>query len=1313
MNSILKTVCINAICMAVVFFLSNSSTINAQNFAKTGVNKGTVTLSNWGVRTISNSVETRQVLSFDGATSDDLYADVPYYVGTAELGNVAIGIKNEQYVGLTSEEALLVKSQIAATFEVSYYSSTIKKQAHTFYKINTLRKNTQTNAIERLTSFEIVKTPVVNSEKLTAVAPRIYAAASVLASGDFIKYMTTENGVYKLTYTELKKRGIDVNNINPKNIKIYSNGGALLPLSNAAYRPDDLLENAIFVEGENDGKFDSLDYVLFYGQKPSRWIKNTSASCKKRKLRYQQNIWADSTAYFVTVAGVAGKRINTNAANLGTPTHSLSTYYNAIQHEKDLINVMNSGKEFLGEQFNTVLTYNFALDLPNVTQDSIALVVNAGARYISSAAGANTVFVANANGTDVATIALPAIPNYGGQQYLNEVIQPTEVCKVIPDQPAKTNLQLTYTKKNDSYAYLDKFELHFRSNLKLDKAQNWFRNIDSIGANNIVELLAQDVKNNTIVWDVTDASNVSTTPYTTQGINASIVIDGSKAREFITYDGTQFLTPTFTEKVINQNLHGITQADMIIVAHPKFYADAVTIGNLHTTHDTLNVVVVTTTQLYNEFGGGHKDIIAIKDFIKMLYDRNSAAALPRYVLLYGDASYNRLLNPELNTDYIPSFESDNSYHPVETFVTDDYFVNLDDNEGTSVNDKIDVSIGRFPVKNDAESKAILTKINNYLSNDSYYEASQNNTVTPGKTAYGMGDWRNTICMVGDDEDNDAHLDGAEQLSNKINKEYPTYNVDKIYLDAYTQTSTAGGQLYPDVNEAINRRMEKGCLIMNYTGHGGETGWSNERILDNSMVLSWKNINNLPFFVTATCEFARYDDPARNSAGELVLLSPNGGGIGLLTTTRPVYGYANLQLNTAFYNEIFKNTNGVMPRMGDVMIPIKNTADIFRANNRKFCLLGDPALRLVYPKHSTITDSVNGRKLITTSSVIIDTVQALSKLKVKGYVVDELTGAKITNYNGYMYPTVYDKSIVGRTLSNDASSPARNFKLQKNIVYKGVVSIVNGSFEFECVIPKDIVQDTGRAKISYYYENGVSDGAGYDNHVWLNGINANATADNNGPEIKLYMNDYKFIDEGLTNDKPLLLAKLFDENGINTVGTGLGHDITGIIDEQSNKKVIMNDYYNSEINSYQRGIVSYPVNKLTEGHHTLRLKAFDTYNNSNEQLINFVVAGSEKVALEHVFNYPNPFTTHTQFYLEHNKPFSQLNVQLQIFTITGKVVKSFDLILPTAGTRIGPIDWDGKDEYGDQLAKGVYIYKVKLRSANGDMVEKFEKLVILK
>ncbi|MBC7411790.1 MAG: type IX secretion system sortase PorU [Bacteroidia bacterium] len=1312
MNSINKIIYKQATCLVVAFLLIIMFA-NAQNRISMGVDENAIILNNWTVRTLFNNVETRKVLSFDGAVSDELQPDLPYYLGNTELGNVIITIKNEQYTTLTTEESLLVKSKLSNLFEVTYYSSYIKKQAHTFYKINALRKNLQSNSIERLTSFEMVKTPATNADKIFAFAPRTYTSTSVLATGNFIKYMTADNGVYKLTYTELKKRGIDVNNINPQNIKIFSNGGAILPLANVTYRPDDLLENAIFVAGENDGKFDSLDYVLFYGQKPSRWITNTTASCKKRKLCYQQNIWADSTAYFITVTSSSGKRIGINTNNLGVPTHSLSTYYNALQHEKDLINVMNSGKEFFGEQFNTLLTYNYALDLPNVTQDSIALVISAGARYISSAANASTSIIASANGVDVATIALPAIPNYASQQYLNEIILPKEVCKVIADQPTKTALQLTYVKKNDSYAYLNKFELHFRSNLKLDKAQNWFRNIDSIGTNRVIELLAQDVKNNTIVWDVTDASNVFATPYTLQGINASLIIDGSKNREFIAYDGSMFLVPKFSENVVNQNLHGITQADMIIVAHPKFYADALTIGTLHTTYDTLKTVVVTTTQLYNEFGGGHKDIIAIKDFIKMLYDRNTGAKIPRYVLLFGDASYNRILNPELNSDYIPSFESDNSHHPVETYVTDDYFVTLDDGEGVSVNDKVDVSIGRFPVKNDAESKAILNKISKYLSKDSYYEASQNTTIVPGKTAYGMGDWRNTICMVADDEDNSAYLDGSETLSKKIEKTNPAYNVDKVYIDAYTQTSTAGGQLYPDVNEAINRRMEKGCLIINYTGHGGEVGWSGERILDNSMILAWKNINNLPFFVTATCEFARYDDPARNAAGELVLLSPNGGGIGLLTTTRPVYEYANLLLNTAFYTEIFKVTNGQYPRLGDAMIPIKNTADNFRANNRKFCLLGDPALRLAYPKQSTITDSVNGRKLVTTSSVIIDTVQALSKLKVKGYVVDGITGVKISNYNGYMYPTVYDKAIVARSLSNDASSIARNFKLQKNIVYKGIVSITNGNFEFECMIPKDIIQDTGRAKISYYYENGVSDGAGYDNHVWLNGINTNAAVDNNGPEIKLYMNDYKFVDEGLTNDKPLLLAKLFDENGINTVGTGLGHDITGIIDEQSNKKVIMNDYYNSEINSYQRGIVSYPLNKLTEGHHTLRLKAFDTYNNSNEQLVNFIVAGSEKVALEHVFNYPNPFTTHTSFYLEHNKPFSQLNVQLQIFTITGKIVKSFDLILPTAGTRVGPIDWDGKDEYGDQLAKGVYIYKVKLRSANGDMVEKFEKLVILK
>jgi hypothetical protein len=1274
-----------------------------------------VTITNWGIKTIATTVETKKVLSFDNAVADDLAADIPYYSSDAEIGSVSIVLKDIKTIALTSEEKLLVKSKVSTSFKVEYYSATIKKQAYTYYKINAIRLNPQTNELERLSGFNITKNTVAATLKATS-ATRTYGANSVLSSGDFYKFNVVEDGMYKITYSDLRKLGIDVATVNPRNIKIYSNGGAMLPTLNSEYRPDDLTENSIYIEGEADGKLDSLDYILFYGQKPNRWKEQTSKNCKKRKLRYEQNIWTDSTAYFVTVATTYGKRVVAGAV-LSNANYTFSSYYNAIAHEKDLVNVINSGKEFYGELFGNIPSYNFAVAMPNVTQDSIALVVSCASRYINPTQNGPTLysnFTVNMNGTDLTTIAMPSIPNYGSQQYLNEIVLPTEVCKVIPDQPASSNLLLTYGKINDSYAYLNKYELHFRSNLKLDKSQTIFRNIDSVGINRTIALQATDLASTTKIWDVTNNDAIVSVPFTLVGNNTTLVVDGSKPRNFIGFDGTSYYTPSFVEKIKNQNLHAIQQADMIIVTHPKFLKYAKSIGDLHQTKDTLNTVVVTTTEIYNEFGGGNKDIVAIKDFIKMLYDRNGINTVPKYVLLFGDASFNRILSPALNTDYVPSFESDNSHHPVETYVTDDYFVTLDDNEGSAVNDKVDVSIGRFPVQTEDDAKSILNKIDHYLNKDSYYTATQTNTFVPGKTAYTMGDWRNSICLVADDEDGNAHMSDAEKLANKLTTEQPTYNIDKVYLDAYTQLRTAGGDLYPDVNEAINRRMDKGCLIMNYSGHGGEIGWTSERCLDNSMITSWKNIDNLPFFITATCEFGRYDDPGRVSSGELILLTPNGGGVGLLTTTRPVYGYANSLLNLSFYNEVFKLKKGLLPRLGDVMIPIKNGADLFRANNRKFCLLGDPALRLSYPKQLATTDSINGIKVVLTSTAIIDTVTALSKIKVKGHIVNKSTGAKLNDFNGLMYPTIYDKAINGRTIGNDVgNSIPVNFKLQKNIVYKGVASVSNGNFEFECLIPKDIIQDTGRAKLSYYFENGEIDGAGYDNHVWLNGINLNAAADDKGPEIKLYMNDYKFVNDGLTNDKPLLLAKLYDENGINTVGTGLGHDITGIIDEQSSKKIIMNDYYNSEINSYQKGVVSYPLNKLTEGTHNLRLKAFDTYNNSNEELLNFIVAGSQKVALEHVFNYPNPFTTHTSFYMEHNKPFSQLNVQLQIFTITGKVVKSFDLIAPTAGTLIGPIEWDGKDEYGDQLAKGVYIYKVKLRSANGDLVEKFEKLVILK
>ena len=634
-------------------------------------------------------------------------------------------------------------------------------------------------------------------------------------------------------------------------------------------------------------------------------------------------------------------------------------------------------------------------------------------------------------------------------------------------------------------------------------------------------------------------------------------------------------------------------------------------------------------------------------------------------------------------------------------------------DGSNPISAVDIGIGRFPVDSKADAVTALNKIFAYkktgVPSTINTPANSCSNTTLGSP---FGDWRNIICFVADDEDGNLHISEADELATEVDTTRidRKYNIDKIYLDSYVQVATPGGDRYPDVNVAIDKRMNKGCLIFNYTGHGGQVGLAHERVVEIADINSWQNLNNMPLIYTATCEFATYDDPERVSAGELCFTSPLGAAIALFTTVRETYAQQNQALNKSFIDSAFTPIGGRMPRLGDLYTIMKRLPNGYSTNGRNFTLLGDPAVTLNYPQLNVSTDSINNH-IVSTS--ISDTMKALSTVTVSGYVRGNNNNI-VTSYNGVMYPTVFDKAATITTLSNDgvAASPPFPFLLQKNVLFKGKVSVTNGHFRFTFIVPKDIAYQYGFGRISYYAENGNIDASGYYEKAYIGGSNHSAVVDNVGPDVKLYLDDAKFVFGGMTSEKPDLYALLKDASGINTVGNGIGHDLTAVLDGNTNNSIVLNDYYQADLNSYKSGSIRYPFTGLSEGKHTLKLKVWDVYDNSSESYTEFVVAQSAQIALSHVLNYPNPFTTKTSFYFEENQCCQVLNVQIQVFTISGKLVKNIAQLVNLEGFRSDPIDWDGRDDYGDKIGRGVYIYHVKVKTAEGSTAEQYEKLVIL-
>jgi hypothetical protein len=1259
--------------------------------------------------------------TFLGKTHRDVSKKgLPYFLERYIVtgGNVpAFQLENKSFRPLTEKELTEIiefKEFIPSDFQVISFIGKSRFDIISYQKIIPIRLNNQTNKYEYLESY----TPLWNAAppqsrlpgNITMPSKKSFVNSSVLASGKWFKIGVTKEGVFKMDKAFLTTLGIDINTLDPRNIRVYGNGGKLMSEKNSDFKYDDLRENAIYVSGENDGVFNDADYVLFYGQSTDTWKHQPGSDIP---FDHQMHYFSDTSFYFINVDMGAGKRVQNRASLTVTPTHTTHTQDYFGYHELNTENVVKSGREFYGEKFDLNASYSFAFNIPDaVTNDSVYVKATLLSRY---GGPSSSVYNVSFNGNSFSLQCQKTDVNY----YLADVGY--DSTKAGSGILGSSLLSVTVTKQTaQATGWLDKIIYNCRRNITFNQSQFNYRDLRvAAGPGTFAKYSVTNSSTKTaVIWDVTDPGNITDQNYSSSGTSLEYITVSDSLREYCIFTNDMAYTPVAYGSVQNQNLHGLLQADFLIVTHPLFVEEAQRIAKVHQQYDTLTYAIATTEQVYNEFSSGTPDIGGIREFIKMLYHRPAdPEKATKYVLLLGDGSYkNKEINVPGNTALIPTYETPASASFVNSYVSDDYFAMMDDTEGDlASNDIVDIGMGRIPVKNKAEAMAVTSKIENYYKlNYSFNVNAIESSCVTAENDYPQGDWRNWVCFVADDENGIEHVSGANTLANIVSNGQKQYNIDKIYLDAYVQTSTPGGDRYPDAVNDLNRRVEKGALIINYTGHGGELGLAEERVVEVSQILNWKNKNNLPLMVTATCEFGRYDDPDRTSAGEYCLFNENGGAISLMTTVRVAYSNSNLWLNTAFYSHaLVPMSNGYMPHIGD-LYRLTKTDIGFSPVYMNFAILGDPALRLAYPNEKVFTSTINSHPLSSTSG---DTLKSLSKISVTGYVGDK-NGAKLGNFNGVIYPTVFDKEVVTTTLANDPAPQVQNgsypytFSVQKNIIYKGKSQVVNGEFSFSFLVPKDISYNFGKGKISYYAHNGVDDASGYCDQVVIGGSNPNPVVDNQGPAVGLFMNDEKFVSGGVTSESPKIYAVISDSSGINTIGTGIGHDVVAILDENTSKPIVLNDYYVSDLNTYQKGKIRYPFNELDEGNHHLSLKLWDVQNNSTTVYTDFVVAKQAELALTHILNYPNPFTTKTKFFIEHNQCCTSLKVLIQVYTITGKVVKSINQTILSEGYRFDGIEWDGKDDFGDKLARGVYIYRVSVSDGQKKKADKMEKLVIL-
>ncbi len=1160
------------------------------------------------------------------------------------------------------DTAFTITAFISQSRETPLYNMTVKS----------IRLNPDTRALERLVSFEsqITLEPKAVKEEFQQ---KIYADNSILATGNWHKFGITTSGVYKISASDLQAMGINPSAIDPRNIRIFGNGGAPLPEKNAETRIDDLAENPILVVGEDDGRFDQDDYILLYAQGPVIWKYNLFNG-----FYYHRNNYYDNYSYFfITTDLGSGLRIQTQQTN-GTSQAVITDFLDYAVYEKDLFNLSNTGRTWYGELFDVNLKLNFEFAFPNAIKTREAFIMSEVASRNFNPAK----FIFTVDGQPGLSLNMETTTQTG---YSFAKDKRAEI-QFFPTNE-KPSIQLEYQRTvSSSRGWLDYISVNVWRELIFSGPQMHFRNPHTVSQGNLNTYKVGGANQNLRIWDVTNPNSVFSVTSSLQGNVLSFDATADEIRQFVAFDGSSYLSVENIGKVENQNLHAVKNIDYLIISHPDFLGEAERLANFHRIQSGLQVYITTPNLIYNEFSSGAQDITAIRDFVRMLYLDSDPGRQIRYLLLFGDASFDYKNILTGNSNFVPTWQSLPSLNIVSSIATDDYYGFLDEGEGGNTADLLDIGIGRFPVASLEQARHMVDKVLHYSSHSDKVR----------------GPWRNTITFVADDSDGNLHMNDAEYLYRQIDSTVRAINIDKVYLDAYQQISTPSGQKAPDVNEAINKRMDKGSLIMNYSGHGGEVGWGHERFLEIADINSWNNFDKMPVFITATCEFSRYDDAQRTSAGEMVILNPKGGAIAMFTTARATYASANRILNLGiFQNNMFIKLNGEYPRFGDIIRRSKLRGD---ANDRKFVLLGDPALQLALPAHKVITSHINEKPVGLTP----DTLRALDIITIKGFIMDDQNNP-LNDYNGILYPTVYDKAST-ITTKGDENGYQQTFQLRNSIIYNGKTEIVNGQFEFSFMMPKDIAYQFGTGRISYYGTDLQTDASGYYEDIIVGGFNQNTVNDNNGPHIRLFMNDTSFVNGGMTNENPILLALVEDENGINTTGTGIGHDIVASLNGATVSTAILNDFYESELNRQASGIINYPFRNLNPGKHTVQLKVWDVFNNSSEASIEFEVIGSQSVVLNNLINFPNPFTENTNFVFDHNQTGQELDIQIRIYDLSGRQIKMLEERMVPAAYKSTPVTWDGRTDTGQQIAKGLYLYRLRVTNEKGVSNEIHSKLI---
>ncbi|MCH8567284.1 MAG: type IX secretion system sortase PorU [Balneolales bacterium] len=1331
MNTNLNT--FRAALLLLLLLLSFPATTYAQSFK---VHQQTATFTDYVFSNDSLNVRAPQ------------YLQVPYISGERRyriLEQEVVPVRNPRIRSDVPEARQHLSALLATSEEPLVVASPVReyrKQLKSTLQVNVARISSRDN-----NSYLVARHLVIRVYNETSWSPSAIQAAEnmsqrlssegmqhPLSTGNWYRIPITRNGIYRLDRAYLESLGINAGSIDPRNIQIWGTSGYQLPYENAASRPS-FEQIPIIVEGESNGSFGSSDAVFFYANDVNERIFDPANRSWSHKLHSYSKI----NYVYITVGPERGLRL-TNFTPQGTVSETITQFRDFLWLEEDLFmpeSQQRSGTTWFGKLF----TPEFSSDV--IFRDTLAgYIQGTPIEFTARMAGRSRTamtFDFFQNNNSFGSINIAAISDLQGATGRNSNFG--NIIRILNNPTLQNNdvfeIRADFsTTSLESRGWVDYINVRATRTLSPVNGRLQFLSPDDapLSGNQVAEYRFSGFTQRPLVMDVTNPASPVLLPANGNGNNWSVNYYKRAGQKMIAQ--TNFYRPAAGEAVINQNLHGINfYPNYIIVTSASLLEEAERLADYRTNRNGFRTVVVTQEQIFHEFSGGVPDPTAIRDFLKYLYDYAglNEELLPEYLVMFGNATFDYKgieQSPMQNLVFnFQHYVDQDNLSRAGTYGSDDFFGFLGDDEGSwrssDLNNRLDLKIGRLPVQTLNEARIMVDKIITFENRDQ------------------DGDWRTLFTFTADDNDNgggnerDLHTFNADFTADTIDQDASGIRLRKLYQFRYPIENTPAGQRVPQGTSAIIQQINSGTLTFHFSGHGSEQQLTRQRLFQSSDIPRLTNRERPTILVTATCSFGRYDDNIDFSGAEKLMLHDNGGAVAAFTTSRVVFTSPNPSLdndnNFSLHIELTnqmvqRNPDGSGRSIGEIFKRTKNsilatneTRNTFSVNNRKFILLGDPAMSFGLPEQQMTISSINGQTDFEGGPIQI---RSLDRVNINGFVQSP-NGGIDASFNGEGLLRVYDaariEELPNPELTCNYLGPECGFRVQNDLLFNGRVSITNGEFSAEFIVPKDIAYSDSLARIHIYATNpDRTDAVGSFSSIRFNGINEEAQNLFDGPELDVYLNDDTFVNGSLVNRNPQLIVDVNSEGGVNTTGAGVGHEIIGILrntnNPQQEQTFILNDFYTSALDDFTRGRIEYPLDNLPDGSYSLFVRVWDVFNNVGESEIFFDVAGGGNLLIRNVYNYPNPMHNFTRFAFEHNQPAGQpMDVFIRIYTLSGRPVAQIRESRIANGN-LEMFEWAGRDDDMNRLAAGTYLYHLRVRTDGPEgrqTEEKIERLVIIR